>query len=333
MTSARGTPGDRHASPPLSPKLKVDVGPRRLLGDLRSDPARAPETFVIYAVAALGGTVHRDMHRLRELRPDASLAELSSDIATSAARRAAVEGAVSGAPLYLALVPAYVTMLMEQARMVLRIAALHGWPPDDARAAAELLTLTGVYGSPESARRAIDAKLASTGHQARPHGHGWIGLARSLLVLAGFIEPKELRTPRGRLKGAIAAIVAAVVWAATWILPLTFVLLMAWSCESATDKLSGRALRRYGEPAAASHWSPGRGRLWALAVLGSAALPAALLFAAAQWHPLGIGFVHVLVPLAGIALVLGVFACAGAIRDSERSGWWRPWRRRRPDPR
>ena len=38
----------------------------------------------------------------------------------------------------------------------------------------------------------------------------------------------------------------ALVWAITWVLPLTFMILMAWSCESHARELGNRALSFYG---------------------------------------------------------------------------------------
>lgn len=280
---------------------------KRLLGELRGDPAHAPETFAIQSVKVLGEQSRTDVELMRTRRPDASAAALSTEIVERGLRRAATEGGIAGTPLYIALVPAYVAMLLEQARMVLRIAAVHGESTDDARAAAELLALRGVHASPEAARAAVDAKIASGGRRARPRRKGWIELGRAMLVLAGFLQAKELRTPQGRVKSVLTAIAGALLWALTWVVPITFILAMAWGCQGSTEKLGERTLRHYGVPAAAL---PKRSKAWPLLVLLSAAVPAALLFLAAKWHPAGVGFWHVLVGLAAIALVLAGFARA-----------------------
>jgi hypothetical protein len=280
---------------------------KRLIGELRADPAHAPETFAIQAVRMLGEQTREDVERMRAHQPDASRAALSTEIVDRGVRRAAVEGGISGTPLYIALVPAYVAMLLEQARMVLRIAALHGESTGDGRAAAELLALRGVHSNPEAARAAVDARLASSGRRARPRGKSWIELGRAMLVLAGFLQAKELSTQRGRVKTVLTFIGGGLLWALTWVVPITFILAMAWGCQGSTETLGERTLRHYGVSTAVR---PKRSRAWPVLVLLSAALPATLLFLAAKWQPAGVGVGHVLVGLAALALVLAGYARA-----------------------
>jgi hypothetical protein len=283
---------------------------RRLMGELRADPAHAAETFVIEAVETLGADVRTEVAALRERRADDSPAALSSEVVEQGVKLAAVEAGISGTPLYLALVPAYVAMLLEQARMVLRIAALHGRTSEGPEAAADLLALRGVHPNVETAREAIDAKLHRDGQQARPKRTrgAWIQLGRAMLVLAGFIEAKELKTPTGRLKGILTTIAAGLVWALTWVVPITFILVMAWSGLSSTEKLGERALRFYGESGAPER--PRRTKRWAVLIILSAGIPAGVLFAAARWQPAGVGLGHVLVAFAAVAVAIALFTRA-----------------------
>jgi hypothetical protein len=286
---------------------------RRLLGDLRGDPAHAPVIFAIEAVNILGRQTAAELEEVRARRPDADPGELSAEAVADGVRLAAVEGGIAGTPLYIALVPAYVSLLLAQARVVLRVAALHGRRPDDRDAVADLLMLRGVHTSPDEARRAVDERLAGGGGGERPHGlHGWYELGKAMLILAGFVEPKELQTQRGRLKGGLLAILAGLIWALTWVVPVTFILVMAWSGQTSTERLGERALRHYGEAAAASAYaSARRAGLRSLVVLASAALPAVLLFVTARWAPAGVRVGHVLAALAALALALALFARAG----------------------
>jgi hypothetical protein len=70
-----------------------------------------------------------------------------------------------------------------------------------------------------------------------------------VLVFGGFLSPRADRaTPRkhGKLLAAGGLMVGAVVWIVTWVFPLTFMLLMAWGCESNARDLGRRALSFYG---------------------------------------------------------------------------------------
>ena len=68
-----------------------------------------------------------------------------------------VQGAISGTPFLIALIPAYVAVLWKQARLLMRIAALHGRDPGTRQMAAEILALRRIYNSVDQARAAPDA--------------------------------------------------------------------------------------------------------------------------------------------------------------------------------
>jgi hypothetical protein len=173
-------------------------------------------------------------------------------------RIARIDGAISGTPFLVALVPAYVAVLWQQARMTMRLAALHGRDPREPAMAPELLALRGVHPTPEAAAEALAAlDREPPAREGRRPLRTWIVLARRVLVLAGFLDPptKEKRGLPWRI--AMAALGGAI-WVGTWVFPLTFMVLMAWSCDSATRKLATRATVFYAPAPGAAAGKPAR---------------------------------------------------------------------------
>ena len=72
-----------------------------------------------------------------------------------------------------------------------------------------------------------------------------------LLIFGGFLsapgeEPAGDERPRGGCLRALAGLaVATAIWLTTWVLPVTFMLAMAWACGSHTRQLGRRALLLY----------------------------------------------------------------------------------------
>jgi hypothetical protein len=134
-----------------------------------------------------------------------------------------------------------------------------------------------------------------------------------LLVFGGFLEPREEDAPgsRHRVRAAIATLLAVVVWAITWVLPVTFMIAMAWSCESHTRKLGRRALAHYGGDDAASTAPHRRSGLQGLALFFSVALP--IVFVAYVNHvrqTVGVNWLGALGALVALSLVLATGARA-----------------------
>ena len=46
---------------------------------------------------------------------------------------------------------------------------------------------------------------------------------------------------------AVRFVVAALIWALTWILPVTFMIVMSWACESDARRFGQRVVTRHGE--------------------------------------------------------------------------------------
>lgn len=279
-----------------------------LLRSIRSDPEHFAERAMLLATSRLAGPSSDWAAAVED--PAGAEAQLLGD----SVRIARVNGAVSGTPFLLALVPAYVAVLWQQARMTMRIAALHGRDPRDPAMAAELLALRGVYPSTASASAGLAAlECEPPGRDGRRPVRTWYALARRVLILAGFLEPPEPGRRTGGLRRIASGVAGGLIWIGTWVFPVTFMVLMSWSCERATRKLAARATEFY---ASAPH-TPVSGRprqtvaRMALMFLG-VTLPLGLLAAAvyAGEHGARILWLSGAASITGLALAIGL-AVAG----------------------
>lgn len=220
---------------------------RALAGLLRRDPQHLPERLVTYACARLGEPA-RDWAARRRDEPGYDRAAAIRGMRQSTARLSRLDGAIAGTPFLIALVPAYVQVLWAQMWLVLRIAALHGRDPADPAMAAEILALRGVHKTPESAQLAIDELPADPPPKAwRAPLRTWVILVYRVLILAGFLQAPETGPRRGRLIAALGLLVAGAIWVLTWVLPVAFMVVMSWACESDTRKTGARAEVWYAE--------------------------------------------------------------------------------------
>jgi len=206
---------------------------REIWRSLRRHPRELPERLLVLAVGRQGPEA--------KAWAQERLAQGAQPLAESDRLRRATlivsrgDGAVSGTPFFIALVPAYVAFLWAQARMVLRIAALHGHDPTDPRVAAELLALRGVYPSvPEAA-----AALERMGKEPVPATRrarflSWVDMVKRILVLAAFTSANNPDEKPGRRHQVVMVVIGGAIWAVTWIIPVTFMILMAWSCDTST---------------------------------------------------------------------------------------------------
>ncbi len=223
---------------------------RRLIRIAARDPEHLAERLTLYGARHLAEPSRDWARREREERPDATIAQLATELQTQSARVARIDGAISGTPFLIAFVPGYVAYLWQEGRMVLRTAALHGRDPSSRETSAEVLVLRGIHPATEAAQAALDA-AAATPLPERPDARRplrtWVRSVHVLLIFGGFLAaPDPAAPPRShpRLRTAAALLAGGVVWAITWIFPVTFMLLMAWSCESHTRDL-GRSAQRY----------------------------------------------------------------------------------------
>src|SRR3954447_4301538 len=204
------------------------------------------------AVAGLGAT-----RRARAFRYAAPHHRRGAPHAS--AQLARIDGAAAGTPFFIALVPGYLSYLWQEGRMGLRIAALYGHDPAELRTAAEMLALRGVHPTADEAAEALTASRAAPPPEkpaARRPLRAWIDSVHRLLIFGGFLsapaeEPAGDEPPKGgRLRALAGLAVAGAIWLTTWVLPVTFMIAMAWACESHTRQLGRRALLLYDGDAA-----------------------------------------------------------------------------------
>src|SRR6476469_1035356 len=71
------------------------------------DPEHVAERLALYGARNLGEPSLEWAHGVRETRPDVPRAVIAEELRTQTARVARIDGAVSGTPFLLALVPGY----------------------------------------------------------------------------------------------------------------------------------------------------------------------------------------------------------------------------------
>ncbi|HUO70056.1 MAG TPA: hypothetical protein VMU39_04705 [Solirubrobacteraceae bacterium] len=232
---------------------------RGLVRIVYRDPEHVAERITIYAIDRLADPSRDWAESVRSERPDTPLAEIVEEQRLQTAQIARIDGAISGTPFFIALIPGYLTYLWQEMRMTLRTAALYGRDLRDLRTAAEMLALRGVHPNPEEAEAALiavrETPVPDRPPQRRPFRH-WVHSVYLLLVFGGFMSPSSAERPQGAIElvRAIASVLlGAALWVMTWVLPVTFMVMMAWGCETHARQLGRRALVFYdGEAASAA---------------------------------------------------------------------------------
>ena len=135
--------------------------------------------------------------------------------------------------------------------MTMRTAALYDRDPGILRTAAEMLALRGVHPNVESAEAALvsvrGTPIPEKPPERRPLRH-WIHSVFLLLVFGGFMSPSSGESregARGWIRAAFGLVVGVGLWVITWVFPVTFMIAMAWGCESHTRQLGRRTLVFY----------------------------------------------------------------------------------------
>ena len=198
----------------------------------------------------------------RQSRPDASPAMIAEELRGQSARLARIDGAIAGTPFYAAVIPGYLGFLWQGGRMTLRTAALFGRDPTDLQTAASGLALRGVHPSVESAEASLravkDVPMPEKPTQRRSL-RTWIHSVKVILIFGGFMKGPSGK-PQKRKTGlaywvptTLTLLLGVAVWVITWVLPLTFMVAMAWGCESQTRSLGRRAIAFYGGEASTTH--------------------------------------------------------------------------------
>jgi hypothetical protein len=304
--------------------------PGALVRLLVRDPQHIPERLTVYAVDRRAEGARVWAERVREADPDASRSALVEVQRRRTVSTARIDGAIAGTPFFIALVPAYLAFLQQEVRFHLRVAALYGHDPTDPHVAADFLVLRGVHQNREQALAELDVVRATP---VPPKGDrtplkSWYAAVVSILILAGFLSApdEEEHGPLTRWEKVVRAIrfiVAALIWALTGVVPITFMILMAWGCENDARRFGQRVATYYADPGedaavaiASADRSAGGNRAVSFArgalVVASVAIPLALIASTLVGGsgPLGITVPEELAALLALALVIGVSVAA-----------------------
>jgi hypothetical protein len=229
----------------------VFSGSRELVRIVYRDPEHVAERLTLYATDRYGDASREWAQSARSARPDISRAVIAEELRTNSAQVARIDGAISGTPFFIALVPGYLTYLLQETRMTLRTAALYDRDPRSLQTTAEGLALRGVHPSVESAQAALttvrDNKMPDAPAQRRSL-RTWVHSVYLLLVFGGFMAASSAKPKGGardRVRAVFGVLLGIGIWLTTWVLPLTFMIVMAWGCETHTRQLGRRALVFY----------------------------------------------------------------------------------------
>ncbi len=239
---------------------RLFAGSRALVRIAYRDPEHVAERLTLYAVDRIADESTRWAEAARRNRPDVARAEIAEELRLKSARIARIDGAISGTPFFIALVPGYVSYLWQEMRMTMRIAALYDRDLRALRTAAEMLALRGVHSdtdTAEAALQAVQAKPMPEHPTDRRSLRTWVHSVYLVLVFGGFMSPSTAKPPDqgwlDRLRSAASLVLAVAVWLMTWVVPVTLMILMAWGCETHARQLGRRALIFYdGEAASTS---------------------------------------------------------------------------------
>ncbi len=215
------------------------------------DPEHVAERITLYGAQHLGEPSLDWARRVDKDRPGVPRAVIADQLRTQSAQVARIDGAIAGTPFLIALAPGYLGYLWQEGRMVLRTAALYGHDPRELETSAAVLALRGVHPTVDAAREALlkvrDRPLPEKPAARRPL-RTWVRSVYVLLIFGGFLSaPSDTRDQSAHpwLKASFGFLVGATIWAITWVLPLTFMIAMAWGCETHTRELGRRALAFY----------------------------------------------------------------------------------------
>jgi hypothetical protein len=215
------------------------------------DPEHVTERLALHGTQSLGDPSSDWARRVREERPGVPRAVIAEELRLQSAHVGAIDGAIAGTPFLLALVPGYLAYLQQETRMLLRTAALYDHDPRVPEAAAEMLALRGVHPTIDAARSAVlsvqDAPVPQKPSERRPL-RTWVHSVHELLIFGGFLSApsgKRKEASHPRLKAALGFLFGLTIWVITWILPLSFMIAMAWGCDTGARQLGRRALIFY----------------------------------------------------------------------------------------
>ena len=225
---------------------------RRLARIAYRDPEHVSARLTLYGSDRLGDESIEWANRVQQERPDVPKAVIAEELRIQTAQVARIDGAVSGTPFLIALVPGYLAYLWQEGVMERRIAALYGSDPRSLETSANILVLRGVHPTADAATAALtkvrDAPLPEKPTERRPL-RVWVRSIYAVLIFGGFLSAPTAEEDKGgpwRMKAVVGLVVGLGIWAITWILPVSFMIAMAWGCESHARALGHRTMTFYG---------------------------------------------------------------------------------------
>ena len=246
-TSASPTPGEQPA--PGRRIRRAFAGTRELWRIVYRDPEHVSERLTLYTAERMGDPSREWAESVQSDRAGTHTAQIADELRTQTAHVARIDGAIAGTPFFIALVPGYLSYLLQEMRMTLRTAALYGRDPRALRTSAEMLALRGVHPDVESAEAALNS-VRDQGTPERParrrSWRTWVHSGYLLLVFGGFMSPSTAKEEeRSKLRAALSVLVGVGIWVTTWVLPVSFMIAMAWGCETHARQLGRRTLLFY----------------------------------------------------------------------------------------
>ena len=213
---------------------------RRLMRIAYRDPEHVGERLTLFASNHLADASLEWANRVRKERPETPPEVIAEEVRLQTAQVSRIDGAVSGTPFLIALVPER------------RMAALYGHNPRELETSAQILVLRGVHPTIEAARAAL-VKVRNTELPEKPTKRRplrvWVRSVWTLLIFGGFVtassDDQRDKYAHWRLKATLGFIGATLIWVITWVLPVSFMIAMAWACESHARSLGRRTMRFY----------------------------------------------------------------------------------------
>ena len=238
---------------------------RRLARIAYRDPEHVAERLTLYGSQQVGEDSLAWAQGVQEERPDVPRGVIAEEVRIQTAQVARIDGAVSGTPFLIALVPGYLAYLWQEGVMERRIAALYGRDPRTLDTCAQILVLRGVHPTVDVASTELlkvrDAPLPEKPTARRPL-RTWVRSIYVLLIFGGFLSASSdegKKSGHWRLKAAVGVLIGGAIWVITWVLPVSFMIAMAWGCESHARSLGRRTLSFYGGESAGAEAAAGAG--------------------------------------------------------------------------
>ena len=157
QTDPAAPPPEPGAGPSRGRVRRMFAGSREAVRIVYRDPEHVAERLTLYAVARPADASLEWVQLVRSTRGDTPPAEIAEELRIQTAQIARIDGAISGTPFLIALVPGYLTYLDQKMRMTLRTAGLYGRDPRQPKTAGEMLALRGVHPDIEQAEAALVA--------------------------------------------------------------------------------------------------------------------------------------------------------------------------------